>query len=1016
MRPLRLMMQAFGPYVAAQTIDFTRLGERQFFLVHGPTGAGKTTIFDAICFALYGKTSSERDARNMRSAYAPASLPTRVELDFALGDTCYRVVREPAQRLTKQRGTGTTERPAKVEFIKIAVDGTELESMGDRNVQGKILDLIGFDVDQFRQVVLLPQGNFRQLLLASSAEREQILAKLFATEIAARVAALLKERAQMLASSFEEAKRDRERDLGAENVATEEELQSAIETTQAEWKEAKDAELVLAKARQEAQQSAQAAQTWQDLKSKETTALAVQKKLADESEMMQEKAAELERWQKATTMADSMQALTDEQTKGSRYRKQQSEWEPELTQLQEDALYWGKEEEFLNAERSAQSEYKLEQERLTRVIGWFDEVAQLTRQEEENKKKLAAAQARQKEAQAEAEQISKCITDLSEQGNALRELAEKSPIWEEKLASQRRQQKEYEAYRKRQQDHDAVSGDIETVKNTLALQQTALQNVVKKREHLADLREKNWAAWLGAELTTGTPCPVCGSLHHPQPAVADEEMPDEATWQEVQEEEKLAQEKLAATQQLLSQLTERESLLVQELNAADALLTSLTDTQLAEQEAELQSKHQEATAAQAEFERVKVQLTEQQKQEKKANETLQKINEELAEIESAGTVVATKREEAQRQIPPQFTNAESVKAQVVQLKEKIENYERREKAFSETAKEVQKKEQDLRQQYEEVTRRLEECRHNYKTKRDALLERAKASGFTDMTLLAAAIAQGSSIPERQQEIQKYQADCIANKTRLEEIKKELDGMAVPDLEKVMAAVSQAEKEHKAAVERKTMLGMKAKRLADVAQKMKEYAQIFAKLDQKHAVVGRLSELANGSSVIGEQGRLSFQRYVLQTLLDDVIMAANVRLEKMSHRRYQLVRAQAATDQRRAAGLDLEVNDFWTGDRRPANTLSGGETFQASLALALGLADTAQAYAGGLRLDTVFVDEGFGTLDADALNEAIRILTDLREGGRLVGIISHVEELRQRIDTRLEIEKTETGSRAHWVLG
>ena len=1000
MRPLRLMMQAFGPYVAAQTIDFTRLGERQFFLVHGPTGAGKTTIFDAICFALYGKTSSERDARNMRSAYAPTSLPTRVELDFALGDTCYRVVREPAQRLTKQRGTGTTERPAKVEFVKIAGDGKELESMGDRNVQGKILDLIGFDVDQFRQVVLLPQGNFRQLLLASSAEREQILAKLFATEIAARVASLLKERAQALASSFEEAKRDRERDLGAENVTTEEELQSAIQTTQAELNEAKDAELVLAKARQEAQQLAQAAQTWQDLKSKEKTALAVQKKLADESEMMQEKTAELERWQKAETMADSMQALTDEQTKGSRYRQQQIEWEPELKQLQEKALYWGKEEEFLNAERSAQSEYKLEQERLTRVIGWFDEVAQLTRQEEENQKKLAAAEARQKTAQAETERITKNITDLSEQGNALRELAEKTPIWEGKLASQRRQQKEYQAYRKRQQDHHAVSADIETVKNTLALQQTALQNAVQKREHLADLREKNWAAWLGAELTAGTPCPVCGSLHHPRPAVADEEMPDEATWQEAQEEEKLAQEKLAATQQLLSQLTERESLLAQELNAADALLVSLTDTQLIEQETELQAKHQEAMSAQAEFERVKVQLTEQQGQEKKANETLQKINEELAEIESAVTVVTTKREEAQRQIPPQFTNAESLKAQVVRLQEKIENYERREKAFSETAKEVQKKEQDLRHKY----------------KRDALLERAKASGFTDMTLLAAAIAQGPSITERRQEIQKYQADCIANKTRLEEIKKELDGMAVPDLAKVMAAVSQAEKEHKAAVERTTMLGIKAKRLADAAQKMKEYAQIFAKLDQQQAVVGRLSELANGSSVTGEQGRLSFQRYVLQTLLDDVIMAANVRLEKMSHRRYQLVRAQAATDQRRAAGLDLEVNDFWTGDRRPANTLSGGETFQASLALALGLADTAQAYAGGLRLDTVFVDEGFGTLDADALNEAIRILTDLREGGRLVGIISHVEELRQRIDTRLEIEKTETGSRAHWVLG
>lgn len=1016
MRPLRLMMQAFGPYVAAQTIDFTRLGERQFFLVHGPTGAGKTTIFDAICFALYGKTSSERDARNMRSAYAPESLPTRVELDFALGDTCYRVVREPAQRLTKQRGTGTTERPAKVEFIKIAVDGTELESMGDRNVQGKILDLIGFDVDQFRQVVLLPQGNFRQLLLASSAEREQILAKLFATEIAARVASLLKERAQALASSFEEAKRDRERDLGAENVATEEELQSAIQTTQAELNEAKDAELFLAKARQEAQQSAQAAQTWQDLKSKEKTALAVQQKLADESEMMQEKTAELERWQKATTMADSMQALTDEQTKGSRYRKQQSEWEPELKQLQEKALYWGKEEEFLNAERSAQSEYKLEQERLTRVIGWFDEVAQLTRQEEENQKELAAAQARQKVAQAEAERIAKAITDLSEQGNALRELAEKEPIWEEKLASHQRRQKEYQAYRKRQQDHDAVSGDIETLKNTLALQQTALQNVVKKREHLADLREKNWAAWLGAELTAGTPCPVCGSLHHPQPAVADEEMPDETTWQEAQDAEKLAQEELAATQQLLSQLTERESLLAQELNAADALLVSLTDTQLIEQETELQAKYQEAMSAQAEFERVKVQLTAQQEQEKKANETLQKINEKLAEIESAVTVVATKCEEAQRQIPLQFTNAESVKAQVVQLREKIENYERREKAFSSKAKEVQRKEQEIRQQYEEVTRRLEECRHNYKTKRDALLERAKASGFADMTLLAEAVAQARSITERQQEIQKYQADCIANKTRLEEIKKELDGMATPDLEKVMAAVSQAEKEHKEAVDRKTMLGMKAQRLADVAQKMKEYAQVFSKLDQKQAVVGRLSELANGSSVTGEQGRLSFQRYVLQTLLDDVIMAANVRLEKMSHRRYQLVRAQAATDQRRAAGLDLEVNDFWTGDRRPANTLSGGETFQASLALALGLADTAQAYAGGLRLDTVFVDEGFGTLDADALNEAIRILTDLREGGRLVGIISHVEELRQRIDTRLEIEKTETGSRAHWVLG
>ena len=226
------------------------------------------------------------------------------------------------------------------------------------------------------------------------------------------------------------------------------------------------------------------------------------------------------------------------------------------------------------------------------------------------------------------------------------------------------------------------------MKNTLALQQTALQNAVQKREHLADLREKNWAAWLGAELTAGTPCPVCGSLHHPRPAVADEEMPDEATWQEAQEEEKLAQEKLAATQQLLSQLTERESLLAQELNAADALLVSLTDTQLIEQETELQAKHQEAMSAQAEFERVKVQLTEQQGQEKKANETLQKINEELAEIESAVTVVTTKREEAQRQIPPQFTNAESLKAQVVRLQENgaKKRFQKRRKRFKKKSK------------------------------------------------------------------------------------------------------------------------------------------------------------------------------------------------------------------------------------------------------------------------------------------------------------------------------------------
>ena len=915
MRPLKLTLSAFGPYAERTVLELEKLGSRGLYLITGDTGAGKTSLFDAITFALYGEPSgSSRQASMLRSKYAAPDTPTYVELEFLYGDRRYRVTRSPEYTRPAKRGEGSVlQRPqAELQYP----DGRLVTKA--REVTGAVTALLGLDREQFSRVAMLAQGEFLKLLLSTTEERQAIFRQLFHTAPYQALQERLKGEASALAARCQSLEEGALRGLAtaacppqdpaAEKLAAAQAGQLPLEEAAALLERLVEGDTQSRAQAQEALHRAQAALSQADAQLGEAAQLARLREAlaADEAALP----ASRERLAQAQAQAAAQEARAPEAQEAARQAAQLDQLLPQF-----DAL-----------EKARAAQENLE-----------ERIARQREHLEEQQQALAGCRSRLAQGRAQREQLGAegvQLERLQAQGQNLRQRLDQLRALQaqqaELAAVNRRLATAQQAYRQAAQAADAA-------------------RVAYGRLHRAFLDAQ--AGLLAQQLQEGAPCPVCGAADHPHPAPLPAQAPTQ------------------------SQLEEHRQ--AQEADARQENQASAKAAQLAGQAAQL---------AQTAAEQAEALLPQGVALEDALGETsqgLEKLRAEWAQEQAR----SRQRQQLDRLLPQLEAQQEQLERVVSQEQTALAGLERDQLHGQEKLAELQ----DTlpfpsREEAQEAARQARE--------RGLQWERALAQA------------------RQQLEAARSAADALDGRVQAQ--RQQLAGAPALALEELEEKRSAAAGKVGALREQLEALSGRLDRNRAALEQLQTQSGQLAQVRERWGWVKSLADTAAGT--LGGREKVMLETYIQAAYFDRVLARSNTRLMVMTGGQYELRRRGRADNNRSQSGLELDVVDHYNGSLRPAASLSGGEAFKASLSLALGLADELQSAGGGLRLDALFIDEGFGSLDEESLRQAVDALAGLSQGDRLVGIISHVAELRERIDRQIRISKSPAGgSRAQLVL-
>lgn len=1012
MKPLKLSMQAFGPFAGRQEVDFTRLGENPLFLINGTTGAGKTTILDGICYALYGSTTgNEREGKQMRCDFADPSVTTGVTLEFALGDKCYRIEREPEQERSKQKGAGTTVQPAKVGLYDVTGSGQALLSNKAKEVGEYVEGLLGLNASQFRQVMVLPQGKFRELLMASSGQREEILASLFQTHIYEQIQKKLAEMASGINRQYQEQQQRQAGLLQSAEVDTEEallqrqqELQPLLQAAQQHKAAAEVQHAAAQRGMQQANELEKAFAEHERLQQalRDCEALGPQLMVQQQELRLAQQASKIlpawQAWQKAEM------ALCDVQ----RQQQQQAGVVEAASQALQEASARSKAAEAAFAAVDGLKAQKL------RLEGYRPLLKKLA----EARAALATADKQKGSASCALQQKRAEVKTSQQKWQALADEITTLKFEPQELADANLAQQQYEQWQGQKQAcvrlqaaHDRLQDEY----RLLGERHDACKEKVDVAEDALKRLKLGWhagqALLLARELREGEPCLVCGSTEHPSPA-----QPGEGPALVEQEEVEAAELQLKKRHDELARINEDIAVCNAALEAKaidlkerEAALGEAQAWELDELEQRLQQARSRVAALQ---QRSQILQARQQDHDNVAKaiavgeQCLRTLEEAAGQAEMACVAAGKDVSATEEALPGDWREAGKLDNEIARLQTEAHSLAAARDAAAHALTSASSKDVEARATAGTLVKQCQSFADECLAMRDAWKKALAAAGFADEPAFRAA-----SRDERQQ--QALQAAVDSWKSRKDQLEGSIkqqqqlvQDKARPDLAALQQKQEQAAQQRQEAEQAWHKLASLQDRLVEVARQLEAGREAAEKLRAEYQVYGTLSEVAGG----GSGNRISLQRFVLGVLLDDVLILATQRLLRMSKGRYHLQRLDAATDARKTFGLDLAVFDEYTGKQRPVATLSGGESFMAALSLALGLSDVVQGYAGGIRLDTLFIDEGFGSLDAESLDEAIQTLIDLQSAGRTIGIISHVSELKEQLALRIDVLQGRNGSK------
>lgn len=908
MRPKQITMSAFGPYAEKTVIDMDKLGTKGIYLITGDTGAGKTTIFDAISYALFGEASGDiRDASMFRSKYADKETPTFVELVFEYNGKEYKVKRNPEYMRPNKKGDGETKETAKAEMI--LPDGSDVNKITE--VNEKIKELLGVNKKQFSQICMIAQGDFRKLLDADTKSRIEIFRNIFKTEKFKEIQDNVAQDTKNLSEKKEDTKKS---------------INQYIDSIKCDETDVKYLEL----------QKAQAGEMLTE------DAVKLIESIIETDENNKKDADE-----KLENIDKDLNDI-NAKIKTSKIQKQnKKQFEENEKNLKSKRSHLEQAEKVLESEKEKQADKKKLEEKSALIkdkLPKFEELDQLNSDLCKNTSRAKELQEKITNAKSNIDQLKRDEVNYKEELDSLKDC-------NENYITVKQQQEDYKAkaenineLKDKFNEYNRLEKELEENKKDveLAIKESTRLNEVFSCKN--DLFLKEQAGIIAQSLQNNKPCPVCGSLEHPSPAIKSDEAPTESDVKQAKEHADEATEKANRMSQDVKSLEGRIKELKNSLNQDGIKIIS--DFELLTAEVQLKAVETENNSALSE---IKSQIEEL----KKAVERKDKIEKELPEIQKKISDTDTNLRGWEKEHEGCETLAEEKLKQVKKIKQELE-FESADVANEKISK---------------LKARIDEIDEAY----------IKAQNEVKETIESIKLLEGGqkTLKTALETIVDYDEDALNSK--YEELNNQKE-----EVTKIRDSVN-------------SRITNNSDNLKEIKSKSEELIGI----EKEYEWMNALFETLNGK-ITGKE-RIQLETYVQMSYFDKIINKANLRLLTMTDNQYELKRREENKNSGQV-GLDLDVIDHYNGTVRSVSSLSGGESFKASLSLALGLSDEVQSSAGGIKIDTMFVDEGFGSLDEESLQQALKALIGLSDGNRLVGIISHVSALNERIDNKIIVKK------------
>ncbi len=1097
MRPVRLEISGFGPYSGKTVLDLDALGNKGLYLITGDTGAGKTTIFDAVTYALYGSASgTNRDDDSMlRSKYASLDTPTYVELDFEYSGKIYKVNRNPEYTRRAKRGGGVAQEPANVVFTY--PDGKAVS--GIRDVEAAVKDVIGLTEKQFKQIAMIAQGDFMKLITEDTGQRREILRHIFKTKNYQTLQDALKQESSALRNACESHRGSINQYVGGivcgeddeytdevkklkeelppveyicevvEKLIARDKARAEVCTRESEELDEKLAEVNARIAKAEEKEKAEAEH---EKVSNMLSELQHRRKLlAEEREKDDLRKPELEQMTAELARVD---AEIPEYSKIAENKRIASDTERDIAENTELLIkaVESKEaaekkleqikDELAELEDTGEKMAVLssEREKLEKRAEELDKLSQMLEECEKIEADVKRAETELREEQFEHDRLMKSGDKLSE--DTEREKKRRSEL--EKCGEEReRLLREEENLIKRQDQLKKLSEDIGAWKNCLSDYKkagSAYKEAADIAEMIAADYEKNYRAFLDDQagvlaegLKSGEPCPVCGSCEHPAPAKKQVKAPSEAELDELKKKVENARAEAERRSSSASALKGKAEQLERALaDSTKELLGCGSDkwAQRCEHELkncesernELEKKLAETGKLIAERDKLTLDIASKEKQAAGILTAIAAADKKLTELR--GKKDRTEGEAKQKRIEAERKAAEIIgeektgdirslitseklilnnkqiqnSAELAEEKKKAAHRKELEELIPKGEKYISEKTQSITE-YTAVKAAAESRLGELSERMADLKERLHFESGEAAEKYAASLQKKineirKAIESAEQAMKGIEKQCSEEAGKLKQLTEQLEGLGDMDSAAEIAERTRLTEERSKLTEKLRKLHTQLTMNRTAIENIRDGSSELSELEERYKWIRNLSDTANGK--LSDQSKFMLETYIQTAYFDRIIARANERLKVMSEGQYTLVRRTEYEDKRAQVGLELDVIDHYNGSSRSVKTLSGGESFKASLSLALGLSDEIQCSAGGIKLDTMFVDEGFGSLDENSIEQAMRALNTLSEGNRLVGIISHVQALKQRIDKQIVVHKErDGGSRAELIV-
>lgn len=918
MRPLKITMSAFGPYAGEVTLDMQKLGKSGIYLITGDTGAGKTTVFDAISYALYGEASGNyRENTTLRSKYASADTPTFVELEFEYNNEIYKINRNPEYPRPNKRGEGFTKQSANAELVM--PDGSVITKI--KEVSAKVEEIIGINKNQFSQIAMIAQGDFRKLLNCETNERSKIFRKIFKTEPYHNIEI-------KLSSLFNELKRNREKEKSGIEQYINQLKCNENDTLSLELERAKSGDVLIEDVIKLAgeiinKDTLEYTKTQKNIESINEEI----EKINSNIKLYEKQEATKKAYAKASAQLEELKTKRNDCEKAYKSAEAQRERLDDLT----------RKINLINSKMPKYDELKSLEDSINERAQSFEKSNNLLKLKQQ--------------------EITLLEKEFDEKSKALEEV-KGADLLVQKLNVQKEEiKKKAEALKELKIEIDRCKTEQKNLKNAQSFAKSALDEYGALENeynqiYIAFFNEQ--AGIIADELKDGEPCPVCGSTSHPNLARKSENAPSQADVESAQNLVKKAQEKADKARDTASALKSRFDEIAANVKSAAKKLFGTDDNVFDDYNSNINALKKEYDDTLALLKTANEKLNLYQKLDKE----IPKIQEKQKSLSDEISTLNTQKASDEAFISENTKRVTSIKSEL--------DFESADLA-KDKLKEYTNLSSDIKNAIEKSKNDFDDIKSKYDTQKGkkASLENALKE-FKEIDL--------ASLNEKS--------------LKLNEHKNDIDETAKSLYSRIDSNKS-------------------------LVDNISEKRDILKEYDDKYVWLKALSETANGD--ISGKEKITLETFVQMTYFDSIIRKANIRLLTMSDGQYELVRRSDAETLKKNEGLALDVIDHFNASSRSVSTLSGGESFMASLCLALGLSDEIQSSNGGIKLDTMFVDEGFGSLDGEALDRALSALTSLSQGNRLVGIISHVDVLRDRIDNKIVITKDRTiGSNAQII--